>query len=376
MSNKKVYLIGALPASLLNFRGHLIASMVGRGYSVTAMASENSKEVSEKLREIGAMYRVYPVARNGLSLIEDLATFWGLYKEFRRAKPDVIIAYTVKPVVWGGLAAAIARVPKFYAIVTGLGYAFEGVGFRRTLLQSLVKFLYRISLRHAKHVFFQNPDNLKYFVDQKIVSAQQAVLVNGSGVDLDHFSFCPVSPSNTDGNIVFLTVGRLLGDKGFREYCSAARIVKKQYPNALFRLLGPPDSSPDGIDIAEVEEWHQEGLIDYLGHTEDVRPSLEASHVFVLPSYHEGLPRSVIEAMAIGRPILTTDVPGCRETVDVTVNGFLVPKKDSSALAQKMIWFINNKELIPDMGAASRNIAVEKYDVHKVNEQILSKVLL
>jgi glycosyltransferase involved in cell wall biosynthesis len=167
-------------------------------------------------------------------------------------------------------------------------------------------------------------------------------------------------------------MGRLLGEKGFREYVSAAELVKKRFPEAIFRLVGSEDPSPDGIPLSEVQEWHNEGWIEYCGSTKDVRPFLNDCSVFVLPSYHEGMPRTVLEAMSVGRPILTTDVPGCRETVISGENGFLVAKANAEALAERMIWFVENQDMWQKMGNKSRQLAEERFDVRMVNNKLIS----
>jgi len=191
--------------------------------------------------------------------------------------------------------------------------------------------------------------------------------VNGSGVDLDWFK---VAPLPAEG-IVFLTIGRLLGEKGFREYAKAAHLVKARYPETIFRLVGPEDPSPDGIPLCEISDWQAKGWLEYLGETNDVKPFLTECHVFVLASYHEGMPRTVLEAMAMGRPILTTNVPGCRETVTPGENGYLVPKGDEIALAERMCWFIEHREELKRMGLSSRAMAEVRFDFHGVNRELL-----
>jgi glycosyltransferase involved in cell wall biosynthesis len=238
----------------------------------------------------------------------------------------------------------------------------------RKLLTLLATGLYRSSLSRAARVIFQNPDNQEMFVSRGIVERNKCALVNGSGVDLDRFAVAPLPGQE----VVFLAIGRLLGEKGFREYAQAARLVKDRYPNAVFRLVGPEDPSPDGIPMTEVRNWHARGWLEYLGATEDVRPFIADSHVFVLPSYHEGMPRTVLEAMAMGRPILTTDVPGCRETVISGGNGYLVPRADAPALANRMIWCIENRQELARMGALSRKLAEERFDAHRVNRELMN----
>ncbi|WP_020558614.1 glycosyltransferase family 4 protein [Thiofilum flexile] len=364
---KRFILIGALPESLINFRGSLIQSLRKTNYQVTAMASETKTIVTQQLAAWGTNFCTYPVQRNNLNPLADLKTWYALRQTFLILQPDVILAYTIKPAIWGGLASRILPNARFYALITGLGFAFQGKTIKRKLLSKLVTFLYSIALKNARKVIFQNPDNLNEFVQRGIVPADKCALVNGSGVDISNYTHTPL-PS---GSITFLTIGRLLGEKGFREYAQAAKLVKALYPEAIFQLLGPEDPSPDGIPLSEVQHWHQQGWLEYLGSTHDVRPYLQNCHIYVLPSYHEGMPRTVLEAMATGRPILTTDVPGCRETVTNGDNGYLVPKANAQALAERMIWFIENHDRWEHMGKRSRELAEEKYDVHKVNAKLL-----
>lgn len=278
----------------------------------------------------------------------------------------MMLAYTIKPIIWGGIAARLAKVSNFYALVTGLGYAFQKGGKVKNLLNTLVKFLYRVALKNSKGVIFQNQDNMQVFIDEGIVPKDKCFLVNGSGVDLSHFKVSPLPPRTH-----FLLISRLLGDKGIREYAKAAEIVKQKYPEAVFELVGPEDPSPDGIKLGEVNKWVSSGAIKYSGATTDVRPFIENCSIYVLPSYHEGMPRTVLEAMAMGRPILTTDVPGCRETVINGENGWLVDKANVKQLTERMIWFIENQEQWSVMGEKSHAMANGKFDVHKVNAEIL-----
>ncbi len=362
-----IVVIGALPESLINFRGMLLQSLRQSNHPVTAMASTMRESVRQQLGGWGVDFLTYPVQRNRLSPIADLRTWYALRRIFRALQPDVILAYTIKPVIWGGLASRVLPNTRFYALITGLGFAFQGKTLKRKLLSKLVTLLYRTALKHAKCVIFQNPDNLNDFVQRGIVPSVKCALVNGSGVDTSHYTNTPLPKKP----ITFLTIGRLLGEKGFHEYAQAAQIVKACYPEVIFQLLGSEDPSPDAISLNEVKNWHAQGWIEYLSSTDDVRPYLQGCHIYVLPSYHEGMPRTVLEAMSIGRPILTTDVPGCRETVIPGENGYLVPKADTQALVERMIWFIENRDQWERMGRRSHELAEEKYDVHKVNAQLM-----
>jgi glycosyltransferase involved in cell wall biosynthesis len=363
----KVCIIGALPSSLINFRGPLIKSFINNGHDVIALAANATAAEINQIEKLGVKYIDYPVKRNQLSILADIKTLLSFKRIFNTERPDVILAYTIKPVIWGGIAAKFTPDAKFYGLITGLGFAFQSNTIKRYLLSTLVTFLYSFSLSKSSRVIFQNPDNLQVFIDKKIIKKNKAVRVNGSGVDLEYYKYSP--PSSKE--FTFLTIARLLGEKGLREYSAAASIIKQQYPNIIFKILGPVDPSPDGIPLNEVQQWHNANYIEYLGNTDDVRPYLKDCHIFVLASYHEGMPRTVLEAMATGRPILTTNVAGCKETVIEGENGFLVEKENIEQLGSKMLWFIENKEQWQKMADKSRMMAVDNFDVNKVNAQLL-----
>lgn len=372
MSKKKVIIIGTEPWSLINFRGELIKSFKDNGYSVLAVSKgldgamlEDS--LLEQFQSNSISHFVLNFNRGKLAPIRDLILLYKLFNLLNKEKPDFVLAYTIKPVIWSGLAARFARIP-FYALITGTGFIFQGTSFFRRVIRFISINLYREALRRSKHVFFQNYENEQIFKSNRIVCSRRHSIVNGSGVDLSKFSLKPL-PAEQNG-LTFLCVARLLGDKGLREYYRAAQLVKKKYPETKFLLVGPEDSSPDAIDFKEIHLWVRDGSIDYLGEATDVRTHIERCHVYVLPSYHEGLPRSSLEAMAMGRPILTTTASGCRETVVEPANGFKVPVKSVGKLAEKLIWFIENTDKLESMALKSREIAEERFDVHKVNRHI------
>lgn len=364
----KILVIGAFPESLFIFRGDLIKSLVSAGHEVIAMAGFTEDSTCARIKGLGVTYRPYLVYRNKMNPFQDLLTFFSLRTACIECKPDIVLAYTIKPVIWGGLALRTFRSSvRFYALITGLGLAFQPGGVKQNLLSGLVTFLYRKALVRAEKIIFQNKDNIKAFVDRKIVDSGKCKIVNGSGVNLSYFPSC----SLPEGPMVFLSIARLLGDKGLREYAQAAYLVKIKYPEVVFNLVGPCDPSPDGISSAEVSTWHESGAVNYLGSSVDVRPFIQNCHVYVLASYHEGMPRTVLEAMAIGRPILTTDVPGCRETVLQGENGYLVPARNITALVDRMIWFIDNRKELVLMGIKSRQIALDRFDVTKINSEMI-----
>ena len=367
-----ILVFAGLASSLANFRGHLIAAMVQRGHQVHAAAPGLTSDAPthDWLRAQGVVCHDVPLSRAGLNPIADLQSLVALWRLMRAVQPDLFLGYTIKPVIWGTLAAWLARVPQRVVLITGLGYAFTGqASGKRALVQKVVRWLYTRALRHTSLVFFQNPDDRAEFQFRGLLPASiPTVIVNGSGVDTTAFAPAPL-PAEP---IRFLLIARLLGDKGIREYAAAAQQLHANYPQAEFHLVGPVDPNPDAISLHEVDVWQNTGPIRWHGALNDVRTAISAAHVYVLPSYREGTPRTVLEAMAMGRPVITTDAPGCRETVREGENGFLVPVKDVGALVQAMKRFLDNPALVQTMGEKARQIAVDKYDVHKVNAAMIA----
>jgi glycosyltransferase involved in cell wall biosynthesis len=367
----KIVLIASFAESLINFRGPLLKALVEAGHNVHSAAPGlvPGSEIGDRLTKLGVSIIDIPLSRTGLNPVTDLRLGLRLWQLFRKDKYDVVIGYTIKPVIWGMLAGKAASVPHRVAIITGLGYAFaeEAKGVRR-LVRSIAIKLYRLALRQANLIFFQNPDDQADFAALGILPPNtETAIVNGSGVDLDFFALKPVPR----GSLRFLLIARLLGDKGIREFAEAAKALKAEKASVEFHLVGPIDSNPDSLPESLVNHWHDTDVLCWHGGLSDVRPAISSSHVFVLPSYREGTPRTVLEAMSMGRPIITTDTPGCRETVVDGVNGFLVPVRNAEALAGAMRKFIDSPDLISRMGAQSRRIAEEKYDVRKVNIQMM-----
>lgn len=362
--------------SLLNFRGQLLDELIARNFSVHVAAPDLPKGSSlrESLEAKGLHVHDIPLRRAGMNPFTDVKTLLSLLSLMCRVRPEYVFAYTAKPVIYGMIVAALAKVPRRTSLITGLGYTFQGEGDnnQRFYLRMLVKRLYAFAMRRAHLVFFQNPDDQLLFHELGLLKpSTPSCVVNGSGVDITKFN---VSPLPTSPH--FLLIARLLGDKGVREYVEAARLIHNKYPETTFSLVGWLDENPDTISQGELQSWIDEGIVDYLGKLEDVRPAIAASSVYVLPSYREGTPRTVLEAMAMGRAIITTDAPGCRETVINGANGLLVPVKDVGQLACAMQRFIQEPDLASRMGKLSRQIAEEKYDVTKVNALMLKEVLV
>lgn len=368
----KIVIIAGYGRSLISFRGDLIKEFLARGHEVVAVAPET--DCAEDIRALGCDYQAISLTRSGMNPFVDIGSIRSFVSLLNRYKPDILFSYTIKPVIYGSIAARIAGISKVYSMISGLGYAFGAASIKQQLVGRIVRFLYKQALKNNQKVFFQNPDDINVFQSlQLLPKAETAVLVNGSGVNIDRFGFSQV----TANPITFLLMARLIWDKGIGQLVEAGRKLKKKYPDIRVVLLGAFDSNPNAITPECIAQWEQEGTIEYLGETRDVRPYLCNSSVYVLPSYYpEGTPRSILEAMSVGRPIITTDTPGCRETVRDGINGFLVPPKDAEALAIAMEHFIVDPLLIQTMGEKSRQIAEEKYDVRKVNQSMLQAMEL
>jgi len=369
----RVVVIGVLAESMVTFRGDMLQEMVEHGHDVLAIAPEDDPQVRATLAGMGVGYRSAPLERTSLNPLSDARATLALARIVRAFHPDVVLSYAAKPVIYGSIAARLARVPHRAAMITGLGSALgDGVtsaaSRKRRALARVMRGLYRTALRGVHTLLFQNPDDLAAFRAMGLIApGTRIVRIDGSGVNLERFPMAPMP----EGPVSFLMVARLIRDKGVREYLEAARRVRAAVPGTRFRLLGALDSNPTAVSQAELDAWVREGVVDYLGVTEDVRPHLAAAHVCVLPSYGEGMPRSILEALATGRPVVVTDVPGCRETVVDGENGRLVPVRDPGALADALRFLAEHPEGLAAMGARSRELAARRFDVRLVNAAIL-----
>jgi glycosyltransferase involved in cell wall biosynthesis len=367
---KSIAIISSQAFSLINFRGALISALVEKKAVVYALAPDYTDELKRQVIDLGAIPVSIHMNRTGVNPFRDLLDMFKLTRLLRELRPDVAFGYFVKPVIYGTLAAWIARTPHRVAMIEGLGYVFTeastNLPFKRKLLRSAVSLLYRIALAKTHRVIFLNKDDITDFLRADLVDECKVDLVDGIGVDLSAWVVAPPARSP----LTFLLVARLLREKGIVEYVEAARLIKVHYQEARFILLGGLDQNPGALALSEVRAWVDEGLIEWPGHVV-VKPWLEQSSVFVLPSYREGLPRSSQEAMAAGRPVITTDAPGCRDTVTEGVNGYLVPVRDVPALVVAMERFIRNPDLIESMGRESRRIAESRFDVRQINVRLL-----
>jgi glycosyltransferase involved in cell wall biosynthesis len=364
---KKVLLIANAKYTLTHFRGELIEELQKRGHSVK-MAVPLGKDLDGS--QVSAK-EVLPIRmdRKGINPKNDLKLIWDLIRLVRSEKPDVVINFTIKPVIYGSLVAGFFSRAKIFSNITGLGYVFTDTSAKAGIIKKIVIILYRLALKRNEKVFFQNPDDIKLFSQIGVLPPDKAKLINGSGIAIEKFASLSAPTKQSQS---FLFVGRLLKDKGLKELVEAFKIVKKKFPNAVLTVVGEGDDNPNSFDPNQIENWKvQEKSILFLGRVNDVKPYLRSHQVMVLPSYREGTPRSVLEAMASGMPIITTDVPGCRETVENGKNGFLVPAREHGLLAEKMLYFLLNPEQIKKMGEQSLILVKNKFDVKNVNAEIL-----
>lgn len=349
----------------------LIGAMKKSGMEVLCLAPAGDEASDRALEEMGARLIHYRLDRKGLNPARDLATLLNLKAVLGAEKPDLVFATTIKPVIYGCIASHMAGVPAIFATITGLGYAFEADTPLKKIINRISRSLYKNSLKYADGIFFQNPDDRDLFISQGILEKNANVLfAAGTGVDINHFALSPFPSLPPAGPVVFLMLARLLEAKGIREYREAAEILKKKYPLARFQLLGPRERGRGAITEREISSWAG-GPLEYLGEARDVRPHIAASHVAVLPSWREGAPTALMEAMSMGRPCVATDAPGCREMIVNGRNGWLVPIKNPEALAGAMERFLLDPSLIMSMGARSRELAEEKYEAGGVAMRIL-----
>ncbi len=357
MTDKKTVIFSANSSwNIYNFRLGAMRALRDAGHNVVAVAPRD--DYTGYIEDEGFDFYELRLDNDGTNPIKDSLSFFEYFKIYSKIKPDLIFHYTIKPCVYGGFAAGLLGL-KSVSIITGLGYAF----INNTIISKIACFLYRASLKHADEVWFQNSDDFGEFVRLGIIDTTKKVdILPGSGVNTD--KFCELDNTNNDGKLRFLLIGRVLWDKGIGEYIEAAKSLKLLYPEAEFALLGSLDvKNPKAIQKDTVQQWVDEGIINYLGVCDDVRPYIASCDCVVLPSYREGVPRSLLEAASMKKPIVATDVPGCKEIVVNGVNGFLCKPRDVADLAKKMEMVMSAcAEKRRQMGKAGRKMAVEMFD--------------
>ena len=349
--------------TVYNFRGDLIRQIVASGHEVV-VTGPDQKDV-DKIEALGARFMEVPINKNGMNPLADLKYLNMLRQLFRKEKPDVVFGYTAKPVIYGSIAAKMERVGHIVPMVTGAGYAFTATTAKARAVKAVMSMLYKMAFACADLVIFQNGDDMAQFEREGLVRGGKCRLVNGSGVNMEKFSAAPYPEQMT-----FFMLSRVMYSKGIREYLEACKIVKEKHPQVRCMLLGACEGIQDSLGEEELKPCIEAGIIEHFGETDRVADYYRQCSVYVLPSYREGTPRTVLEAMAMGRAVITTDAPGCRETVVDGETGFLVPVRSGAAVAEKMMTFIENPGLVEQMGQKSLEYCRSKFEVNKVNEDM------
>jgi len=374
-NTSRIAIIGTVASSIVGFRKPLIEKLISQNHKVFAFAIDYDSNTEAQVLRLGAIPVSYHMDRGGVNPISDLINMVKLARKLKRFDIDIVFSYFSKPVIYGTIAAKLANIRCRIGMLEGLGYAFterpNGKTYRAAILKSIQIFLYRLSLPLLSQVIFLNPDDLKDLLIKHQIHTQNHHVLGGIGVNLREFRYSPplITP------ITFLFIGRFLAEKGVNEFIAAARHLKINYPSARFVMLGQPDNdNPGALSETSLQTLVDNEVIICPGQVTDVRTWLDDSSVFVLPSYREGVPRSTQEALAVGRPVITTDAPGCRETVIDGVNGFLVKPGSVDELLDRMIYFLTNPDHIIKMGTASRRLAIEKFDENAVSQRLVNLI--
>lgn len=363
---KKFLMIGPKTRTVVNFRGDLICDIRKRGYEVVVVVPENDDR--EFFEKNGVRVRLVGLKKNSLSVVNALHYYNGLKKVIKEEKPGIVFSFTIKPVIFGSVAAARAGVKEIYSLVSGLGLLFSSDALGIRILRFVGGRMYKYALRYDKKVIFQNKDDINEFVRRGYVERKKCELVNGSGVNLKKFSRnkIPEEP------VSFLMVSRVLKEKGVVEYFEAAKIVREKYADAKFVYVGAIDKNKNAVDLNVLRPYIDGGIVEYIPETKEVEKYVAECSVFVLPTYYrEGIPRTLLEALAMGRPIITTDTPGCRETVVEGKNGRFVKARDARDLAEKMLEMIEGRDKLQKMGDESYKMCLEKFRVEVINDRMM-----
>lgn len=371
MNQKKIILISSYTPSLINFRFNLMKDLQNQNFKVFCFGPDSDELTLEKLKENNIEFELYPLNRNTINPFGDLKTIVFLRKKMKEIKPDFIIPYTIKPVIYSNMSIRGLAV-KSISLITGLGfYALPSNSLKEKIAKFIITVLYKIGTTENVVYAFQNKDDIRFFKNKKILKPKiKYCITPGSGVDLKKFKYFEpvVNP------ISFLFIGRLLKAKGVDVFLKSAEILKKKYPKVVFTIIGMPDPlNSDSVSEESLQNFHNRGIINYVGAVNNVIPYFEKSSVFVLPSYYrEGVPRTLLEALAKGRPIITTNHVGCKETVIENENGFLIKSNSLESLLDAQEKFISNPSMIKKFGLASRFMAVRKFDVKIVNKVLMN----
>lgn len=368
-----VLFVGADIKYMLQFRGRIISAFRKMDYRTIVLATPVFGYDERQFVDIGVEFIRWNLSKTGLNPLADIPEVSTLWRILRATRPNIVFAHTIKPVIYAMILSKLAGAPRRVAMIPGLGYAFtSGDGLLRRVVATVANIAYSVALRSANIVLFQNPDDRVDLIKLGVLSpSAHTAIVHGSGVDMVRF---PATPPPI-GPVTFLMVARLIRDKGVYDFVEAARLVKRKIPNIRLILVGSADQNPAAVLQSEIDSWRAEGIIEVRGHLPDPQPEYAACHVFVLPSYREGTPRTNLEAMSSARAIITTDTPGCRETVVDGVNGLLIPPRDPTALAEAMLSLACDPQRVQAMGVAGRRICAERFELEAVTRSTVAHIL-
>lgn len=361
----KIMVISPKNKTVFNFRGDLIKEFINKGYKVVVTGPD--KEYIKDIENLGASFVEVPFVKDNVGIIGDLKYCSLLRKVVKAEMPDKIFSYTIKPVIYGSIAGGLCGVKEIYPMITGLGRVYGTNGIKSRILRVITGILYKTAFFFCKKAIFQNWDDMELFVKKRYIPKKKCEKIDGSGVNMERFAFSGLPSEKT-----FLMISRIIKEKGVFEFCEAAKVVKEKYPEARFVILGGYDKSIGAVKPEELSKYTEGGIIEIPGEVKDVAPILKGCYAFVLPTYYrEGIPRTILEAMASGKPIITTNWVGTKEAVEDGVNGFLVPIKDSEKLAERTLELIENPEMAEKMGKSSFEICKEKFEVGIINKNML-----
>lgn len=365
--------------TMVLFRGPLIEYMVAQGHEVIAICPDGDAGGAETLRALGAQYIDLPsLSRDGLNPRSELKVVADLTSVLNDVQPDCLFSFFLKPIIWGSIAARRANIPRSVGMIEGMGFAFSypapglKTRLRQKVISQVILRLFRIALKRLDHLIVLNNADANLVLRRRMIAPEQLTVLDGIGVDLSHFARC--SPQKDP--LVFTLAARLIREKGIEDFVQAARRVRAQAPHACFRLLGEADDAPGTLRTLDIQRWVDEGLIEWPGRVSDIRPALSTSSVFVLPTrYREGLPRSIMEAMAMGRPVITSNMPGAGDAITHGQSGYVHPVADINALIEACMNFVQNPDLVVTMGEQAYNEACQRYEISKQNQTQLDLIL-
>lgn len=363
---KKILMIASKAKAHINFRGDLTKEIINKGYEVTVIVPHDLYK--EELEKIGVKVVVMPYNKNSTSIKDNLSTIDKIGEIIKNEKPDLIFAYTIKPIILGSIAAKKCKINNMYSMVTGLGHIYSDNSLKTRIIRLICGMGYRYAFKLNKKVIFQNQDDIDEVVRRHYVKRNKCELVDGSGVNMQRFKRSPLPEEH-----IFLMVSRVLKEKGVIEYFEAAKIMKEKYHDQVhFMFVGEIDKTNYAVDTDKLQKYVDAGIVELIPETDDVPSFIEKCRYFVLPTYYrEGVPRVNLEALSMGRPIITTNMPGAKETVIDKKNGLFVKTRDPNDLAEKMEWMINNPKMVLKMAKKSHQLCKEKFEVSIINKKML-----